>query len=63
MTHDYKRNGTTLFAALNLLDDTIIGRNMNTRAYIQLNHCIHSKAAKVALAGQFALRLGGTSTP
>jgi len=25
MTHDYKRNGTTLFAALNLLDDTIIG--------------------------------------
>ena len=29
MTHDYKRNGTTtLFAALNLLDGTIIGRNM-----------------------------------
>ena len=51
MTHDYKRNGTTpLFAALNVLDDTIIGRNKNARAYIQLNHCIHSKAAKVALA-------------
>jgi len=29
MTHDYKRNGTTtLFAALNILDGTIIGRNM-----------------------------------
>ncbi len=29
MTHDYKRNGTTtLFAALNMLDGTIIGRNM-----------------------------------
>jgi transposase len=29
MTHDYKRNGTTtLFAALNLLDGTVIGRNM-----------------------------------
>jgi transposase len=29
MTHDYKRNGTTtLFAALNVLDGTIIGRNM-----------------------------------
>jgi transposase len=30
MTHDYKRNGTTtLFAALNVLDGTVIGRNMH----------------------------------
>jgi hypothetical protein len=29
ITHDYKRHGTTtLFAALNVLDGTIIGRNM-----------------------------------
>ena len=29
MTHDYKRHGTTtLFAALNVLDETVIGRNM-----------------------------------
>ena len=29
MTHDYKRHGTTtLFAALNMLDGTVIGRNM-----------------------------------
>jgi transposase len=29
MTHDYKRNGTTtLFAALDVLDGTVIGRNM-----------------------------------
>jgi transposase len=29
MTHDYKRNGTTtLLAALNVLDGTVIGRNM-----------------------------------
>jgi transposase len=29
MTHDYKRNGTTtLFAALNVLDGIIVGRNM-----------------------------------
>jgi transposase len=29
MTHDYKRNGTTtLFAALNTLDGSVIGRNM-----------------------------------
>ena len=30
MTHDYKRNGTTtLFAALNILDGTVIGRCIN----------------------------------
>jgi hypothetical protein len=30
MTHDYKRNGTTtLFAALNILDGTMIGRCMD----------------------------------
>ncbi len=29
MTHDYKRNGTTtLFAALNVLEGTVVGRNM-----------------------------------
>jgi hypothetical protein len=29
MTHDYKRNGTTtLFAALNMLDGTVIGECM-----------------------------------
>jgi transposase len=29
MTHDYKRNGTTtLFAAMNVFDGTVIGRNM-----------------------------------
>ena len=29
MTHDYKRHGTTtLFAALNILDGSVIGQNM-----------------------------------
>jgi transposase len=33
MTHDYKRHGTTtLFAALNVLDGTVIGRNMPATA-------------------------------
>lgn len=33
MTHDYKRNGTTaLFAALDVLDGTVIGRNMQRTA-------------------------------
>jgi hypothetical protein len=32
MIHDYKRHGTTtLFAALNVLDGTVIGRNMQHR--------------------------------
>jgi transposase len=34
MTHDYKRNGTTtLFAALNILDGTVIGRCMQTHTH------------------------------
>jgi len=33
MTHDYKRHGTTtLFAALNVLDGTVIGQNMRATA-------------------------------
>ena len=32
MTHDYKRHGTTtLFAALNVLDGTVLGRCMNRK--------------------------------
>jgi hypothetical protein len=31
LTHDYKRNGTTtLFAALNVLDGTVLGRCMTS---------------------------------
>jgi hypothetical protein len=34
MTRDYKRNGTTtLFAALNVLDGTVIDRNMQRHRY------------------------------
>ncbi len=34
MTHDYKRNGTTsLFAALNVLDGTVIGRCMQRQRH------------------------------
>jgi transposase len=37
MTHDYKRNGTTtLFAALNLLDGTVIGQNMARHQHQEL---------------------------
>ena len=35
MTHDYKRHGTTtLFAALNILDGTVIGQNMQRHRVI-----------------------------
>jgi hypothetical protein len=37
LTHDYKRNGTTtLFAALNVLDGTIIGQNRQRRRHQEL---------------------------
>ena len=37
MTHDYKRNGTTtLFAALNILEGTVIGRNMQRHRHQEL---------------------------
>jgi hypothetical protein len=37
MTHDYKRNGTTtLFVALNVLDGTVIGRNMQRHRHQEL---------------------------
>jgi hypothetical protein len=36
MTHDYKRNGTTtLLAALNLLDGTVIGRCRHGTAVVE----------------------------
>ena len=39
MTHDYKRNGTTtLFAALNILDGTVIGRCMQRHRHQDAAH-------------------------
>ncbi len=40
MTHDYKRNGTTtLFAALNVLDGSVIGQNMLRRIFRSATLC------------------------
>jgi hypothetical protein len=42
MTHDYKRHGTmTLFAALNGLDGTVIGQNMQRRRHEEFIHFIN----------------------
>lgn len=43
MTHDYKRNGTTtLFAALNVLDGTLLGRCMDKHRYQEFIKFLHA---------------------
>ena len=60
MTHDYKRHGTTtLFAALNVLDGTVIGRNMQRhrhQEFIRFLNAIEAEvpAGTVAVEGFFA---------
>ena len=48
MTHDYKRNGTTtLFAALNVLDGTVIGRNMQRHRHQEVIRFLNALEAEV----------------
>jgi len=48
MTHDYKRNGTTtLFAALNVLDGTVIGRNMQRHRHQEFVRFLNTIEAQV----------------
>jgi len=48
MTHDYKRNGTTtLFAALNVLDGTVIGRNMQRHRHQEFIRFLNAVEAEV----------------
>jgi transposase len=48
MTHDYKRNGTTtLFAALNVLDGTVISRNMNRHRHQEFIRFLNDLDAQV----------------
>jgi transposase len=48
MTHDYKRNGTTtLFAALNVLDGTVIGRNMQRHRHQEFIRFLNAIEAEV----------------
>ena len=47
-THDYKRNGTTtLFAALNVLDGTVIGRNMKRHRHQEFIRFLNDIEAQV----------------
>ena len=48
MTHDYKRNGTTtLFAALNVLDGTVIGRNMQRHRHQEFIRFLNAVNAEI----------------
>src|SRR3979490_359344 len=48
MTHDYKRHGTTtLFAALNILDGTVIGRNMQRHRHQEFVRFLNTIEAEV----------------
>src|SRR5208282_5229187 len=48
MTHDYKRHGTTtLFAALNILDGTVIGRNMQRHRHQEFIRFLNAVEAQV----------------
>jgi transposase len=48
MTHDYKRNGTTtLFAALNVLDGRVIGRNMQRHRHQEFIRFLNTIEAEV----------------
>jgi transposase len=48
MTHDYKRHGTTtLFAALNVLDGTVIGRNMQRHRHQEFIRFLNAVNAAV----------------
>jgi hypothetical protein len=46
--HDYKRHGTTtLFAALNVLDGTVIGRNMQRHRHQEFIRFLNTIEAEV----------------
>lgn len=48
MTHDYRRNGTTtLFAALNVLDGSVIGRNMARHRHQEFIRFLNAVEAEV----------------
>ncbi len=49
MTHDYKRNGTTtLFAALNVLDGTVTGQNMQRHRHQEFIRFLNAHRARDA---------------
>ncbi len=66
MTHDYKRNGTTtLFAALNVLDGSVIGRNMQRhrhQEFIRFLNAIEKPSRKTCRRASWSTS-SSTTTP
>ena len=72
MTHDYKRHGTTtLFAALSLLDGTVIGRCMQRHRHLEFIRFLNAVEREIP-AGQLihtvldnwpAIRAGPSTSP
>jgi hypothetical protein len=67
MTHDYKRHGTTtLFAALNVLDGTVIGRNMQRhrhQEFIRFLNTIEARCRPARSSTSFSTTMPRTSIP
>jgi hypothetical protein len=67
MTHDHKRHGTTtLFAALNVLYGTVIGRNMQRHRHLELIRFLNAIEAEVPIGKIIHVILDNyaiTSTP
>jgi hypothetical protein len=54
MTHDYKRHGTTaLFAAINVLDGTVIGRNMQRHRHQEFIRFLNAIEREVPVGKTF----------
>ena len=63
MTHDYKRNGTTtLFAALNVLDGTVIGRNMQRHRHQEFIRFLNTINAQVPVGRDVHIILDNYAT-
>ena len=63
MTHDYKRNGTTtLFAALNVLDGSVIGRCMQRHRHQEFIRFLNAIEAEVPKAKQVHVVLDNYAT-
>jgi hypothetical protein len=64
MTHDYKRNGTTsLFAALNVLDGTVIGRCMQRQRHQEFIRFLNAIEREVPRPARPSMRSSTTTAP
>jgi hypothetical protein len=64
MTHDYKRHGTTtLFAALSVLDGTVIGRCMQRHRHLEFIRFLNAVEREVPAGNVIHTVLDNHATP